>query len=225
MPPICVSSGVSVSAVPPGTAMVLSFPSATNAIDRLSGDQAGSMMVRAVSVPSIIRASSPSSERSQSAKRDPPPLATNAKRRPSGEIAIAWLIGAPVTGISNRVTGRDSGRDRPYDIAMRLAATMPTVATAAATHRLLPEVLTAGDAVLTLRSDAPRSVAPRIAAASAASLNRAAGSLSRHRPISHRRCDGVLAGSASSFGSCVTTAARMSVTVSPANIARPVSIS
>ena len=55
--------------------------------------------------------------------------------------------------------------------------------------------------------------------------SRVRGSLRRQRLSSSRTARGVRAGSASRSGSRVTTAAITSVTVSPANRERPVSIS
>ena len=61
--------------------------------------------------------------------------------------------------------------------------------------------------------------------ASPMSRSRRFGSFSRQRASRRRIEAGVVAGSAVQSGSRVTTAARMSVTVSPANATRPVSIS
>ena len=57
------------------------------------------------------------------------------------------------------------------------------------------------------------------------SRSRRFGSFSRQRVSSRLIEAGVVAGNAVQSGSRVTTAARMSVMVSPANAARPVSIS
>ena len=62
-------------------------------------------------------------------------------------------------------------------------------------------------------------------AASAASRNRFRGSFSKHLVSSQRTCAGVSIGKSYRSGSLVTTAAMTSVTVSPANGCRPVSIS
>src|SRR5437016_4609872 len=68
---------------PPDNSIFLSFPSAEKQRERLSGDQKGQ---DAPSVPGSGEASSESSGRTHS-RRFPSELATNARRRPSGDTA------------------------------------------------------------------------------------------------------------------------------------------
>ena len=67
---------------PPVTATFISLPSAKNPIDAPSGDQNGCL---APSVPATAVASSESSDRTNKRDGEPPLMAVNAIRRPSGD--------------------------------------------------------------------------------------------------------------------------------------------
>lgn len=96
---------------PPRISTFFSFPSVSNAINRLSGDQNGGGEL-GTCVPSNIRTSSESSIRTQIRCTPSGPAARNASFRPSGD-SDTTPLGAKRrlsgTGISKRINPADIG--------------------------------------------------------------------------------------------------------------------
>ena len=221
-------SGLShnVSGGPPPTSIRLIFSSAKNPIDRLSGDQNGPA---APSVPGSSCAVMLSSDLTHSRLRPVATFARNAIRRPSGETANPAGVppGALVRALSvvsvhppggattkRNICGSASVR-RMYSVPPRAA--MVTSNTAAAIQPRL-SITGAGAGSARAGSSITKSAVEM-------SAIRRLRSFSRHRWISVRIATGISGGNAVQTGSLLSTEASVSLTSSPSNARRPVSIS
>ncbi len=219
VPPLPLLAGASVWGAPPLRFNRFSEPSAKNPIVRLSGDQNGSV---APSVPSSGSAVVVESERNQ--RRVPFALeAANTICVPSGDRANA--DGCDVGGVtmSRRVSGGGvSLRWRTAGTASAAAATRTTAV--AMIHAVDERRADAGAAAATCGAVSSRGPS-NISRASPMSRSRFFGSFSRHRCNSRRTPGGIVAGNAARSGVSRSTDASSSLTSSPANARRPVSIS
>ncbi len=217
VPPNGDGAEASIRGWPPATDTTRSSPCAKNPSDRPSGEKNGE---RASSEPGIARASKSDSSRTHSRGASSPFWDTYAIVLPSLLIA-----GGPVTSssgssaIDNRTgSGRASGRSQPH---VASANAMAATATRAGTHARRGPGGGASPVCVAGSPDASRSSRRT----SAMSRRRCVGFLARHRRSKRCTAGGVSAGSASQSGSSRITAAIVSVTVSPGNARRPVSIS
>jgi hypothetical protein len=193
----------------------------TNPIEPPSGDRNGP---RAPSVPGIMRDSSASNRRTKS-RYSPSTWPSKTAKRPSaatatdetsatcggGSIAKRTLVGSGSTrGLL------DSPLPRSAPPATVASATLPSRSHGARTPQRLRAVRPAWRSY---------STSERMRRASAASCSRYFGSRCRQRLISRRSSSGVSRGSCTQWTSCRSTAASVSVVVSPRNGRSPTSIS
>src|SRR3954467_1845661 len=108
VPPRYSAAADNVSAGPPPTSIFLSFPSAKNPIDRLSGDQNGPA---APSVPGSSCGATLSSDRMNRRLRPVAGLKRNAMRRPSGETATDAVVPVELVRDGSNVNVHPSGGD------------------------------------------------------------------------------------------------------------------
>ncbi len=155
--------------------------------------------------------------------------AGNTTRRPSGDSSIrpisSIVVPAGDTRFDQSVDVSELPPEpKPSTVARIAPRARPATPSKAASVRLDPGAAPTASCAVTPGSaslNSPRSSS----AASPISRRRLRGSFTRHFFNTRRTAGGVPAGSLSHSGSRVTTCAITSVTVSPVNIASPVSIS
>ncbi len=205
---------------PPSTLTRRRRALATNAMRRPSGDSAGPL---APTVPSIRRGV-PSSRRLTNKYGMPPRRPTNATVPPDGDtdtaVRFTSASGTSGGGVISKTVSGCAGVGRGQTAHAPETITAPAAAATSSPARDF--VFAAGRATA---GGALAAGSPRTTRASPMSRSRSRGSRSRQRATSWRTVDGVAGGSAPRSGGCVSTAASVSLIVSPSNSRRPVSIS